>query len=87
MELEEFDRFEDGFLNVPIPNYSAVYRIDRKLRTWKNYILILIELEELYFDCHGIGRIRGWVLEFFQFQIIPRYIESIKNFERGKIIF
>ena len=47
MELEEFHRFEDGFLNVPIPNYSAVYRIDRKLRTWKNYILILMELEEL----------------------------------------
>ena len=57
MELEEFDRFEDGFLNVP--NYSALYRIDRKLRILKkNYILIVTKLEKLYFDSHGIGKIR-----------------------------
>ena len=44
-------------------------------------------MEKLYFNSHKIGRIRGWVLEFFQFQIIPRYIESIETSNVEKLYF
>ena len=83
----EFDRFEDGFLNVPIPNYCYMRYIDRKLREimgkmWKNYILILAKLKKLK------------ELKKFEYIPIPILVSKLllyrinqKNFEYGKIIF
>ena len=45
-------------------------------------------MEKFYFDSHGIGEIER-IGEYSNFnislQIIPRYIESIENFEIGEI--
>ena len=69
-KLEKFERFENGFLNISIQNYSALYRSK------------ISNVEKLYFDSHGIGEIER-IGEYSNFnislQIIPRYIESIEN--------
>ena len=55
-KLEKFERFENGFLNISIQNYSALYRS-------KTYVIS--NVEKLYFDSHEIGKIEriGEILE------------------------